>query len=141
MVEIDDLVFDNTLPYPHKAEVVEDIDEEVREYVPAIMGWLRRHTFRQVIAGPEMGLHKRLIVTNVQGDYPRTFINPVMVGYGEIVGSDNEKRHEHVSVHAINLKGEQFILNTESGYYKDRISIGKAMAKELQYAYSVLEST
>ena len=134
MLQIDELVFVRELP-SEPAEVVYSIDE-VRDYVPAMIGILRKGAFLEALTGPEVGLNKRLIVTNVKGDYPRIFINPIVVGYGDIL---NEERHEHVSVHALNLKNEQFLLNTENGYYKGREDIGKRVALALQEAYAILD--
>lgn len=133
VLQIDDLKFDPRPPSA-EAEVVRDIDA-VRPFIPAMIGWLRRGEI-QALPGPYVGLNYRVIVTNVPGDFARVFINPIVVGYGDLI---DEKRHEHVSVHALNLKDEQFLLNTENGYYKGREDIGKLMAIALQDAYAILD--
>jgi len=134
MLQIDDLKW-VPIAERSKAAVVHDI-AEVRAYIPAMIGWLRRQAFVDYLTGPEVSLFKRVIVTNVEGDYSRIFINPVVIGYGDLI---KEKRHEHVSVHALNLKNEQFLVNTENGYYKGREDIGKVMAVALQDAYTILD--
>jgi peptide deformylase len=123
MLSVDDLqLVDDPKSYP--AEEVQDIDEEVREWIPAMLGLARRNKLRGLSA-PAVGLGKKMFVTNVEGDMMRVFINPRYHVYSKII---NGKRREHISIHALNLKDEQFILNTEDGYYEGRLDIGLDMA-------------
>ena len=139
-MEIDDLVF-KPLPRTQPLDIVKDVSE-VREYVPAMLGWVRRSRmcsvppYHYALAAPLVGLNKRLIVTDGPGDYPRVFINPVVVGYGDLYG--HEKRHEHVSIHAFNLKWEQFLLCTETGYYALNEGCARSMSDAIQGAYASL---
>jgi peptide deformylase len=139
MLAIDDLVF-KPLPRSQSLDIVRDVSE-VREYVPAMLGWVRRsrmnnNTTHYALAAPLIGLNKRLIVTDGFEDYPRVFINPIVVGFGPCIA----ERHEHVSIHAFNFKWEQSLLCTTEGYYADRERCGLDMAYFIQGAYEVLNS-
>lgn len=140
MIEIDDLMFDR-LSIEHPIDVVKDVSE-VRDFVPAMLGWVRRQRMEHgnlhfALTAPEIGLNKMLMVTDGHEDYPRVLINPVVVDYSLVV---KEERHEHVSIHAFNLKWEQYLLSTSEGYYVGRERCGIAMAKAVHDAYRILMS-
>lgn len=136
MLEIDDLQrMDSSDEYPI-ALPVDDIDLEVRDWVPAMLGYTRRNRIPGLSA-PEVGLGKALFVTNVPGDMMRVFINPTIKVYGKRI---NAERREHVSIHAYNLKDEQFLLSTTKGYYEGREEIGKVVAQVVQDMYAITSS-
>ncbi|MDR1429255.1 MAG: peptide deformylase [Spirochaetaceae bacterium] len=77
------------------------------------------------LAGPQVGVMKRIFVVHVEGDVPRVFINPSIVGTSEeqvkyeegclsIPGVYTDViRSGTVKVQAWNEKGRRFILETE----------------------------
>jgi peptide deformylase len=133
MLRPDDLYI-NLRPTITSTEVVDSIDE-VRKFIPAMIAWCRRFDGDWVLTGPQIGVNKRFMITKINGDYPKIFINPIVIGYGELV---NEERHEHASVHALNLKNEQFLLSTTTGYYAGREEVGKRMAEAVQTGYKLI---
>jgi peptide deformylase len=58
-----------------KAEQVKDINDEIRTIAGQMIDAL--HAGKGVgLAGPQIGLMKRIFVVHVDGDVPRVFINP-----------------------------------------------------------------
>lgn len=125
-LNVDDLEYVSILP-DIPAEVVDEVSE-VRDYVPAMIGACLRQKTSTFLTGPQVGLDKRVIVTTIEGDYPRVFINPVVVHHGDEIG-----------VHAINLKGEQFVLRSDRGYYEVVPDAGRLLAMLLPEALDVLD--
>ena len=76
-------------------------------------------------AGPQAGLMQRIFVTSVEGDVPRVFINPSIIGTSQETASYEEGclsipgvwasviRPRAVKVQAWNEKGRPFTLETE----------------------------
>jgi len=76
-------------------------------------------------AGPQAGLMQRIFVTSVDGDVPRVFINPSIIGTSQETASYEEGclsipgvwakviRPRAVKVQAWNEKGRPFTLETE----------------------------
>ena len=136
ILRIHDLVIER-LPEGTPVTDAEEIGE-VRPFIPAMVGYTRKRGDYSFLTGPEIGLAKRVIVTYIEGDYARIYINPTIEGVSE--EHQTQKRHEHVNVHAYNLKWEQFLLSTDSGYYKGREDVGADLAQALQDAMEILDS-
>lgn len=65
-----------------KAESVENIDDEIRVIADTMLDAL--HQGKGVgLAGPQVGLMKRIFVVHVEGDPPRVFINPSIIATSE----------------------------------------------------------
>ena len=111
-----------------------DIDEEVREFIPYLIRTMRREDGVGITAN-QVGINKAVIVTNIPGDHIRIYINPALK---ETWGMDVEskegcltfpgklltaQRKRHAKVHALNLKGEQFIVDTSSDVYPPKVSL------------------
>jgi peptide deformylase len=107
-----------------KAEPVKDIDEEIKNTAGEMIGIL--HAKNGVgLAGPQIGLMKRIFVIHVEGDDPRVFINPSIIAtsqetikyeegclsipgvYADVV------RPRAVRVQAWNEKGRPFTMETD----------------------------
>jgi len=90
------------------------------------------------LTSANIGNRKRFMVTNLRGDYPKIFINPVVEPYGKEL---EDGTHEHVIIHAINLKDERFIVCSEEGYYSGREALGRRFARVVQAAYKTIPIT
>lgn len=128
MIEIDDLSLVD-VPKQSRAAPVLHI-EDIRAHVPAMIGYVRRAGYGYLTA-PQVGLNYTVMITYLEGDYARVFINPSVRPYGRKLPTGYR---EHATVHALNLKDEQFILDTKEGYYAVVPSAGKELAKALQDA-------
>jgi hypothetical protein len=94
---------------------VEDVTE-VRAWIPAMLA-LCSHIEDDFVAGPQIGLAKQVFVTRIPGDMPRIFINPEI-----------QKKHGIVMIRAFDLKGNQFIVVTDKGYFNGREDLGEQLA-------------
>ena len=77
------------------------------------------------LAGPQVGLGKRIFVTEVPGDIPRVFINPEIIQTSpEVVPYEegclsfpgvfaNVMRSAKISIHALDETGKSFTLETD----------------------------
>jgi len=77
------------------------------------------------LAGPQVGLSERLFVVHVEGDKPRTFVNPEILATSPELSTFEEgclsipgvyadlKRPEYVKVQAWNEKGRPFTLEAD----------------------------
>ncbi|GHT70124.1 peptide deformylase [Spirochaetia bacterium] len=62
-----------------KSEPVKDIDGEIQKTAEEMIEAL--HEGKGVgLAGPQVGLLKRIFVVHIEGDAPRVFINPSIIG-------------------------------------------------------------
>jgi peptide deformylase len=122
-----------------KAEPVKPINAEIAKIAAemfAIMG-LRKGVG---LAGPQVGLNKRIFVVHVEGDVPRVFINPSIVGTSQEMVKMEEGclsvpgvwvdvvRPESVRVQAWNEKGRPFTIET-----------GGILARVILHEYDHLE--
>ena len=113
---------------------VTDIDAEVRELVSCLIRVMRKEGGIGITAN-QIGSNKAVMILNIPGDYIHVCINPVIrsvsgrdlktkegcLSYpGKLLTAPNRKRH--VSLHALNLKGEQFILDTTDDIYTPKVS-------------------
>jgi peptide deformylase len=107
-----------------KSEPVKDIDGEIQKIAGEMIGAL--HEGRGVgLAGPQVGLLKRIFVVQIEGDAPRVFINPSIIGTSQETVKYEEGclsipgvwadviRPKAVQVQAWNEKGRPFNLNAE----------------------------
>lgn len=115
-------------------ETVTDIETEVRPFMPYLIRIMRNEDGMGICAN-QVGLNKSVFVMNVPGDYIKILINPTLL---ELNGPTMEtqegcltfpgkflttQRKRHAVVHAFNLKGEQFILNTDYEYFTEKTSM------------------
>jgi peptide deformylase len=107
-----------------KCEPVRPIGPEYKQLAADMLETLKKEKGIG-IAGPQVGLLKRIFVTSVEGDVPRVFINPSIIGtspeqvkleegclsipdiYADVL------RPEKVSVQAYNEKGKPFTLEAD----------------------------
>jgi peptide deformylase len=107
-----------------KAEAVKDIDGEIVKITEEMIDTL--HKQKGVgLAGPQIGLKKRIFVIHVEGDEPRVFINPSITATSQETLKYEEGclsipgvwadvvRPRAVRVQAWNEKGRPFTLETE----------------------------
>jgi peptide deformylase len=122
-----------------KAAPVKNIDDEIRciaENMIKIM-----HDGKGVgLAGPQVGLQKRIFVTHAEGDGPRVFINPSIIWTSQEQVNFEEgclslpgvyadvKRPEKIKVQAWNEKGRAFTLD-----------ISGMLSRVVQHEYDHLE--
>ncbi|MDR0390024.1 MAG: peptide deformylase [Spirochaetaceae bacterium] len=122
-----------------KAEAVAEINEDIAKLAADMIEAM--HEGKGVgLAGPQVGVMKRIFVMHAEGDIPRVFINPSIVGTSEeqvtyeegclsIPGMyTNVKRPGAVRVQAWNEKGRRFILDAEG-----------LVARIIQHEYDHLE--
>ena len=122
-----------------KAEKIEKIDEEIVSLANSMLEILIRD--RGVgVAGPQLGIMKRIFVVAVQGDEPRVFINPSILetshktskfeeGCLSIPGIfTNVVRSETIKIQAWNIKGRPFTLEA-----------GGMLARVILHEYDHLE--
>jgi peptide deformylase len=106
-----------------KADKIEDINEETEELASQMLEILVRDK-GVGLAGPQLGIMKRIFVVHVEGDKERVFINPSIVetshetckyeeGCLSIPGIyANVIRSESIKVQAWNEKGRPYTLET-----------------------------
>ena len=113
-------------------EEVGDIDMEVREFIPYLIRTMRREDGMGITAN-QVGINKAVFITNVPGDHIRIYINPkIETGGRSILTREGclsfsgkliyRQRKRHAIIHAFNLKGEQFILDTHYKMYPSKVS-------------------
>lgn len=122
-----------------KAEPVEEINGDIANLASGMVEAM--HEGKGIgLAGPQVGVMKRIFVVHVDGDVPRVFINPSIVGtsaeqvkyeegclsvpgvYTDVI------RPGEVKVQAWNEKGRRFILET-----------GGLLARVILHEYDHLE--
>ena len=106
-----------------KAVKIENIDEEIMNLAINMLEILERDKGVGV-AGPQIGVMKRIFVVSIQGDIPRVFINPSILetslatakyeeGCLSVPGVySNITRPETIKIQAWNEKGRPFTLET-----------------------------
>ena len=114
-------------------DTVVDIDKEVRRYMPYLIRIMRKEDGLGITLN-QVGINKAVFVTNTHGDHIRIYVNPVLVstGGGEIETNEgclsfpdkliSRQRKRHVVIRALNLKGEQIIVDTRYKYYTPKAS-------------------
>ncbi|MDR1637143.1 MAG: peptide deformylase [Treponema sp.] len=107
-----------------KAAAVKDINGEIKKIAEEMIDTLHRQK-GVGLAGPQIGLMKRIFVIHIEGDEPRIFINPSItatsqetIKYEEgclsIPGVwANVVRPRSVRIQAWNEKGRPFTMETE----------------------------
>ena len=92
------------------------------------------------LAAPQIGIPLRLFVTDVPGDKPRIFINPIITVFSGEMDTKNEgclslpgvnemvKRSSRIKVTATDLKGREFVLEC-----------GGMLARCIQHEYDHLD--
>ena len=106
-----------------KAQKIDKIDDEIIELANKMLEILKRDNGVGV-AGPQVGVNKRIFVTHIHNDEPRIFINPSIletslktVKYEEGCLSvpgvySNVTRPESIKIQAWNEKGRPFTMET-----------------------------
>jgi len=132
------ITFGNQLLH-EKAEKIDNINDEITDLANKMIEILKSENGIGV-AGPQIGVKKRIFVTHVQNDEARIFINPSMletslktVKYEEgclsIPGIySNVTRPESIKIQAWNEKGRPFTLETSG-----------ILARVIQHEYDHLE--
>ena len=104
-----------------KAQKIDEINDEIKELAIKMLEVIERDNGLGV-AGPQVGVMKRIFVVSVQGDEPRVFINPSIIetsvktikyeeGCLSIPGVyTNVTRYESVKVQAWNIRGRPFTI-------------------------------
>jgi peptide deformylase len=107
-----------------KAEAVKDIDDEIIKTAGEMIDTLHRQK-GVGLAGPQIGLMKRIFVIHVEGDEPRVFINPSIIATSQETAKYEEGclsipgvwadvvRPRAVRIQAWNGKGRPFTMETE----------------------------
>jgi peptide deformylase len=107
-----------------KAEPVKDIDQNIKKTAGEMLELLREQK-GVGLAGPQIGLMKRIFVIHVEGDEPRVFINPSIIATSQETVKYEEGclsipgiwadvvRPRAVRVQAWNEKGRPFTMETE----------------------------
>ncbi|GHU16759.1 peptide deformylase [Spirochaetia bacterium] len=122
-----------------KSEPVKDIDSEIQKTAEEMIGAL--HEGKGVgLAGPQVGLMRRIFVVHIDGDAPRVFINPSIIGTSQETIKYEEGclsipgvwadviRPRSVQVQAWNEKGRPFNLDADG-----------MLARVIQHEYDHLE--
>ncbi|MDR1109082.1 MAG: peptide deformylase [Spirochaetaceae bacterium] len=122
-----------------KAAPIRKIDETYAEIAADMIEAL--HQGKGIgLAGPQVGLMERIFVIHVEGDAPRVFINPSIIGTSQDMVKYEEgclslpgiwadvMRPSSVRVQAWNEKGRPFTLET-----------GGILARVIQHEYDHLE--
>jgi peptide deformylase len=124
-----------------KAEPVKPINKEIAE-IAAQMIETMRQSKGIGLAGPQVGLMKRIFVVHVDGDVPRVFINPSIIGTSQETVKLEEGclslpgiwadvvRPVAVRVQAWNEKGRPFTIETQG-----------MLARAILHEYDHLEGT
>jgi peptide deformylase len=122
-----------------KAKPVKDINDELRKTAQDMIQVM--HDDKGVgLAGPQVGLLKRIFVTHAEGDDTRVFINPSIIwtSQEQVKGEEgclsvpgvwaDVKRPERIKVQAWNEKGRAFTLE-----------VSGMLARVIQHEYDHLE--
>jgi peptide deformylase len=122
-----------------KAEKIDKIDDEILDAAKQMLEIIKLDK-GVGIAGPQIGLMKRIFVTHIEGDEERIFINPSILetsqetikfeeGCLSVPGIyTNVVRSESVKVQAWNEKGRPFTVETSG-----------LLARVIQHEYDHLE--
>jgi peptide deformylase len=117
-----------------QCETVGDIDTDVRPFIPYLIRTMRNEDGIGISAN-QVGINKRVFITNVPGDYIRIYINPEIVSTrgGDILTEEGclsfpdkrlfTQRKRHAVIHAFNLSGEQFLIDTAYNMYTPKTSV------------------
>lgn len=122
-----------------KAEPIEEINEEI---VQLANDMIARLDPKEGIglAGPQVGVMKRIFIVHIEGDEPRVFINPTIIATSEDEVFYEEgclsipgvwadvKRPSVIQIQAWNEKGRRF-----------RVEAKGIMARVIQHEYDHLE--
>uniref|UniRef100_A0A7C3E2D2 Peptide deformylase n=1 Tax=Gracilinema caldarium TaxID=215591 RepID=A0A7C3E2D2_9SPIR len=122
-----------------KALPIQDIDGQVKALAQDMIETMYRG--RGIgLAGPQVGLLQRIFVVQVDGESPRVFINPTIIGTSPEISQYEEgclsipglyaelTRPEKVTVQAWNERGRPFTLDAEG-----------LLARVIQHEYDHLE--
>jgi len=122
-----------------KAVPIKNINDEIRQITENMLKIM--HDGKGVgLAGPQVGLLKRIFVTHVEGDEPRVFINPSIIWTSQEQVNYEEgclslpgvwaevKRPGKIKIQAWNEKGRAFTLE-----------LSGIMARVVQHEYDHLE--
>jgi peptide deformylase len=122
-----------------KAKPVKNINDELRETAAEMFKIM--HSDKGVgLAGPQVGLLKRIFVTHAEGDQNRVFINPSIIWTSQELAKYEEGclsvpglwahviRPEKVTIQAWNEKGRAFTLEASG-----------ILARVIQHEYDHLE--
>jgi peptide deformylase len=122
-----------------KALPIQDIDGQVKALAQDMIETM--HRGRGIgLAGPQVGLLQRIFVVQVDGESPRVFINPTIIGTSPEISQYEEgclsipglyaelTRPEKVTVQAWNERGRPFTLDAEG-----------LLARVIQHEYDHLE--
>ncbi|MCL2412163.1 MAG: peptide deformylase [Treponema sp.] len=122
-----------------KAEKIKEINEDIAGLAQNMFDIIKRDEGIGV-AGPQVGVMKRIFVTHIENDEPRVFINPSILetsvktvkfeeGCLSIPGvHSNVVRSESIKIQAWNEKGRPFTLET-----------GGLLARVILHEYDHLE--
>jgi peptide deformylase len=107
-----------------KAEAITEINGDIAKLAADMLDTM--HEGKGVgLAGPQVGLMKRIFVMHVEGDIPRVFINPSIIATSEEQTKYEEGclsipgvytdviRSKAIRVQAWNEKGRRFIMDAE----------------------------
>lgn len=122
-----------------KAEPIEEINEEIVRLAQDMIASLNPKEGIG-LAGPQVGVNKRIFIVHIEGDEPRVFINPSIIGTSEDEVFYEEgclsipgvwadvKRPAVIQVQAWNEKGKPF-----------KVEAKGVMARVIQHEYDHLE--
>lgn len=122
-----------------KALPIQDIDSQVKALAQQMIETM--HQGRGIgLAGPQVGLLQRIFVVHIDGESPRVFINPTIIGTSPELSQYEEgclsipglyadvTRPEKITVQAWNERGRPFTLDAEG-----------LLARVIQHEYDHLE--
>ena len=122
-----------------KAEKITEIDEEIVNTAKMMLEILKRDKGVGV-AGPQIGIMKRIFVTHIEGDEERIYINPSILETSHTTNKYEEgclsipgvyanvSRSESIKIQAWNEKGRPYTLET-----------GGLLARVILHEYDHLE--
>lgn len=122
-----------------KALPIQDIDSQIKALAQQMIETM--HQGRGIgLAGPQVGLLQRIFVVHIDGESPRVFINPTIIGTSPELSQYEEgclsipglyadvTRPEKITVQAWNERGRPFTLDAEG-----------LLARVIQHEYDHLE--
>lgn len=122
-----------------KALPIQDIDDTVRTLAQDMIDTM--HRSRGIgLAGPQVGLLQRIFIVHIEGETPRVFINPTIIGTSPEQSQYEEgclsipgmyadvNRPEKITIQAWNERGRPFTLDAEG-----------LLARVIQHEYDHLE--
>jgi len=122
-----------------KALPIQDIDGKIKDLAQDMIETM--HRGRGIgLAGPQVGLLQRIFVVHIDGESPRVFINPTIIGTSPEISQYEEgclsipglyadvTRPEKITVQAWNERGRPFTLDAEG-----------LLARVIQHEYDHLE--